>query len=250
MNPSESKLRFGSREYFQANRGKLAFCIGGSGFALIFLLIQFGGSLSALLPSESRMETMRRELKKLEQEEAGLNIQNAAANALRANAKKKFDEAWQAGKLGDPEVELRSLIEKTARAQSLKLNNISTVRKTKFNSDLSTLEVDVSVATDLDSLVKFLVAVDALEPKLYWRRFDFRPDNFSAANGISFNGTLRCLGDERAGAEKSPSETGKNISSADKAHTGAAPEPGVPPLPPAPPDFDPAARPAEPNEVE
>ena len=48
----------------------------------------------------------------------------------------------------------------------------------------------------LDMLMKFLTAVEQLQPKLYWKRFDCRMVNMFGVNGVMFNGTLRGANDE------------------------------------------------------
>ena len=121
----------------------------------------------------------------------------ADLDAVRTVADSKFIDAWKKSVNGVPEVELRAMIEKTAKDMELRLNNISTVRKTTFNKDLALLELDVSVMTDLDTLTKFLLAVDKLKPALYWRRFEIRMANMFGMPGVNFSGTLRCGSDER-----------------------------------------------------
>ena len=88
----------------------------------------------------------------------------------------------------------------------LRFNNISTVRRSSFNKDMSLLELDMTVNTDLATLTEFWLAVDKLEPVLYWKRFECRLHNVYGVSMIQFNGTLRCANDDNSHAPP-PAET-------------------------------------------
>ena len=194
--PADNKNML-SKSFWKSRKGQRIFCIAGLIASVLFLLIQFGGDLGSFFPGSGSKNTLERELKKLQQEQERLKVELADLDAVRAVADSKFIDAWKKSVNGAPEVEMRAMIEKTAKDMELRLNNISTVRKTNFNKDLVLLEVDVSVMTDIDTLTKFLLAVDKLKPALYWRRFEIRTANMFGMTGVNFSGTLRCAGDER-----------------------------------------------------
>lgn len=191
-----------SKEFWKSRRGQRIFCIAGLAVSVIFLLVQFGGNIGALFPSSSGKEVMAREIKKLQQDQLKLKAELAVIEAVKKIADSRMEGVWNQSVNGVPEVELRTLIENAAKTLELRLNNISTVRKTNFNKDLSLLEVDVSLSTDIDTLSKFLLAVDKIEPKLYWRRFDCRNSFMFGMPAVQFNGTLRCGNDERPEATR------------------------------------------------
>ena len=211
---SSANNNFMSKEFWKSRRGQRIFCIGGLALSVIFLLVQFGGNIGSLFPSASSKEVMEREIKKLQQDQLKLKAELSEIDAVKKIADQRMEGIWNQSVNGVPEVELRSLIENAAKSLELRLNNISTVRKTSFNKDLSLLEVDVSLSTDIDTLTKFLLAVDKIEPKLYWRRFDCRNSFMFGMPAVMFNGTLRCGNDERPeavrprDAEKKPEGKG------------------------------------------
>ena len=186
-----------SKAFWKSRKGQRIFCIAGLAASILFLLAQFGGDLGSFFPGKGSKNTLERELKKLQQDQEKLNKELADLEAVRKIADSKFNGAWKKSVNGIPEVELRALIEKTAKDMELRLNNISTVRKSNFNKDLALLEVDVSLMTDIDTLMKFLLAIDKLKPELYWRRFECRTANMFGMMGVNFSGTLRCASDER-----------------------------------------------------
>ena len=186
-----------NKAFWKSRKGQRIFCIVGLAASVLFLLVQFGGNIGSFFPGSGSKNTLERELKKLQQDQEKLSKELDELEAVRKIADSKFDGAWKKSVNGIPEVELRALIEKTAKDMELRLNNISTVRKSNFNKDLTLLEVDVSLMTDIDTLMKFLLAVDKLKPELYWRRFECRTANMFGMMGVNFSGTLRCAADER-----------------------------------------------------
>lgn len=200
MSEAGSSLRDAVRQMLSTRHGKILFCLAGILLAALIFYIQMSGEIGPLLPGRSRIDALNRELKKLRAQEAELAGQSEARDAVRQTAENKMNEAWRTAEHGEAELELRAKLENAAKSQELKLTNLSTVRTTKFNNDLSFLELDIAATTALETLTRFIAAVDRIEPKLYWRRMDFRPDN-SGAGTIFFSGTLRCLGDARAVAE-------------------------------------------------
>ena len=212
-----------SKEFWKSRRGQRIFCIAGLAVSVIFLLVQFGGNIGELFPSASSKEVMEREIKKLQQDQLKLKAELSVIEAVKKIADSRMEGVWNQSVNGVPEVELRTLIENAAKTLELRLNNISTVRKTNFNKDLSLLEVDVSLSTDIDTLSKFLLAVDKIEPKLYWRRFDCRNSFMLGMPVVQFNGTLRCGNDERPEAtlaRKAAADSEKGTAAEQKSNDG------------------------------
>ena len=197
MSSSESKVNFFSKAFWKTRQGQITFCVMGMILSVIFLLWQFGGGLLGGISGAAGKKILEQDLKKLQQEHERLKAELAVQEAAAQRALKQFSGIWRAVDHGEPEVELRSMIEKTAKDMELRLNNISMVRRSSFNQELSLLEVDVALTSDLDTVMKFLLAIEKLEPKLYWKRFDCRSSNMFGMSVIQFNGTLRCGNDER-----------------------------------------------------
>jgi hypothetical protein len=174
----------------------MTFCALGVVLSLIVLAVQFGGNLGSIFPSEAGKAALERNIKKLQQDIEELELELKELDDVRKKAEGRLDGSWKAAEHGMPEVVLRESIEKIAKDLDLRLNNMSTVRRNNFNEKISLLEIDISLSADLDMLMKFLTAVEQLQPKLYWKRFDCRMVNMFGVNGVMFNGTLRCANDE------------------------------------------------------
>lgn len=208
MSSNAIKNKLFSKAFWKSRNGQLTFCVAGGAFSILFLLIQFGAFSSGLLPNAAAEERLEKELKKLQQTQKELESDLAAQEEVRKQAAAKFNGAWKNSVHGVPEVELRSMLENTARDMDLRYNQLSMVKKVSFNQDLTLLEIDVDLTVDIDSLVKFLMAVHALKPELYWKRFDCRMIQYYGMPAIRFVGTLRCVNDLRPEkASGKPGET-------------------------------------------
>ena len=197
MSRSRITLPASLNQFLATTRGKIIFCSAGVVLALLIFYLQMADEIGPLLPGEEAITALDRELKKIKAAEADLGIKAAEREKLREAVDAKFAAAWQSARHGEAELELRAKVEQAAKSVDLKLTSLSTVRTTKFNNDLTFLELDMNAVTDLDQLAKFFTALEAVEPQLYWRRLDLRPD-FSGTGGVSFSATVRCLGNERA----------------------------------------------------
>ena len=200
-----------SKTFLKTRQGQIIFCVAGLAASLLFLASQFGGELGTVMPGNKGKDALQRELKKLQQDQEELQVKLNEIEAVRNIAAGKLEGAWKVSQNGVPEIELRGMIENAAKTLELRLNNISTVRRTGFNSELSLLELDVSVTTDIETLSKFLLAVDKLRPQLYWRRFECRSSNMFGVSAVQFNGTLRCGNDERSAAADDKKSAGRDL---------------------------------------
>ena len=106
------------------------------------------------------------------------------------------------------------------------------VKTSRINADFYYAELDVSVRTGYEELIKFIQAVDKVSPRVSWRRFDIRPDrrppHLGGANNqgsitarvlsednsskittrVGFNGTLRMIGFDGKVAVRNPKTGG------------------------------------------
>lgn len=186
-----------NKGFLKTRKGQMIFCGVGILISILFLASQMGSSFSGLVPSGASRESLERELKKLSADQEKLQKELAEITLVRQQAQEKLQGAWQVAVHGEPEVELRTMIENAAKKLDMRLNNISTVRRSAFNKDISLLEVDINLTADLDLMIKFLQEMEALTPKLYWKRFDCRSTYMYGMSVMQFNGTLRCANDER-----------------------------------------------------
>ncbi len=183
--------------FLSTQRGKVVFCIGGLLFSLLFLMWTLDIELASLFPSDSRLTELRDEETK-----ARSRYEDALAryNAVRTTENAYFAEIadyWYMPEQGDPETEPRQLIENALKAAELRLN-IGTVRRSKINTDIYALEMDLSGSAALEPLTQFLRAMHDASPRVFWKRVELRSDPRQSDGLLNFSGTLRLMGREKA----------------------------------------------------
>lgn len=199
-----------SRKLLKTRRSQILFCCIGLLCSAIFVLMQFNFSALNFIPSEAGKKKLISDLEKLEKEQKELQDELSDHQKVRDIAESKFNGAWVVRTHGRPEVELRTLLQNAAKKLELNLTNVSTVRKSNFNKDLTLLEVDVNLTSDLETLARFWVEISKITPHLYWKKFECRMTYMFGMPAVYFNGTLRCVCDERpVNKERKHSRAGK-----------------------------------------
>ena len=182
---------------FKSRRSQIVFCAVGMLISVLFLLMQFGFNFNGMIPSAASKKKLEGDLEKLEKEKLELQEQLNAQQTLRNIADSKFNGAWIVREHGRPEVELRTLLQNAAKKYDLTITSLSTVRKSNFSKDLTVLEVDVNLTSDLEKLTQFWQETANIKPALYWKKFECRMSFMYGVMAVNFNGTLRCVCDER-----------------------------------------------------
>ena len=191
-------------QLLKTRRGQVIFCCAGLALSGIFLLMQFGLNFGSMMPTAAGKKKLEDELQKLEKEKQELQADLNAQQSVRDMAGSKFNGAWQVRQHGRPEVQLRTALQEAAKKFELTLNSLSSVRKSNFNREITLLEIDVNVTSDLDTLTKFWLEINKITPQLYWKKFECRMSYMYGMPAVVFSGTLRCVCDERPNAEKHP----------------------------------------------
>lgn len=181
------------KKFRSSKKAQIAFCAGGLLFSFLYLYWQAGSNLGSLIPSQSRLDTIRGDLKK-----ATVVADELMAKMNEVNtAEKLFNENmagfWNPAVNGSPDVELRKKIEVASQSAGLKLNSIGTVRRSRINNDLTYLEIDMAGTETLEVLTLFFEEIYKIRPKLYWKRMDLRQEHLQNSERLIFSGTLRLI---------------------------------------------------------
>ena len=194
------------KEFIKTPKGKLVLALGAMFLSWIFLFLNFAGSASVSLPSEARKAEIKQQIRKLRTELQGLNEKQARADRQKKRWLELARSCWQPAADGDPELQLRQIVENAARKCELKLNNLGTVRINRINQDFSFAELDVSGSTRLAPLTSFAYEIQKIKQAITWRRFSIfvmmrRPRNNNSRtvssnqtdDNLNFSGNLRML---------------------------------------------------------
>ena len=167
------------------------------GFALIFsatvLLFTFDVNFAGLIPSQERLDNLRREEKKAIAAWKTVEARQQEQTAIEAQYRNLLESAWLESKNGSPDVEIPKQINSIARKYELELSGVSAVRRTRINNELTALETDVNTAAPLSALTGFWQEVRQQSPERVWKRMDLRPETVQNSDRVFFSGTLRIL---------------------------------------------------------
>ena len=138
-------------------------------------------ALSALItPLENEIDELNRSLKTARAGKAmieKLKYQNIAAK----------DAYWNVDRDGQPETELRNLVNDAAVCVEANLQNLGSVRMSTINPELSYALLEFTVVDEYDKVIRLIAEIEKCKPRLYWVSADIRVENSRARNVASAN---------------------------------------------------------------
>lgn len=175
------------------------------GFALAFsatvLLLTFDVNFAGLIPSQDRLDDLRREEKKALAAWKTVESRQHEQTAVEEQYRNLLESAWLESRDGSPDVEIPKQINSIAKKYELELSGVSAVRRTRINNELSALETDVNTAAPLAALTGFWQEIRRQKPERVWKRMDLRPETVQNSDRVFFSGTLRVLFREPGGSD-------------------------------------------------
>lgn len=174
-------------------RKLMLFCGFSLAFSATVLLLTFDVSLAGLIPSNAKLDELRREEKKALAAWKTAEARQHEQTAVEERYQKLLEAAWVEALDGSPDVEIPKQINSIAKKYELELSGVSAVRRSRINNELSTLEMDVNTAAPLASLTGFWLEVRRQKPMRAWKRMDLRPETVQNSDRVFFSGTLRLL---------------------------------------------------------
>lgn len=175
------------KQFFATPAGKLTLAI----FAMVFCwtaLIVYLSNTSAggtLFPTEADMNRIRQDIKKdtstLAAEQANLD----EFDALQMKYEDSLATFWNADRDGEPETELRNLVNDAAQRAEANLQTLGSVRISNINNELSYADLDFTVVDEYSKVIRFFAEVEKSTPRLSWRRVEIRvePNRARAVTG-------------------------------------------------------------------
>lgn len=205
-------------EFLKTPNGKLAAAIGALVLVWVIILLSYADGLDTLFPDAASIAEAKRELVKQSKSYEKALAEKQKNDQLLETYNQVIDNAWKEEKHGMVDTEFRRLVANASRSVELTLDSLGAVKSSRINADFYYAELDVSVRANYEDVVKFIKAVEKIEPKVVWRRIDIRPDrrpphlggpnqqgsitarvlNENSSSKITtrvgFNGTLRLIG--------------------------------------------------------
>ena len=179
-------------------RKLVIFCVFALLFSATVLTLTLDVDLSALIPSQEKLDNLRREEKQAIAAWKLVEAKQQAFDKVEKEYQSLLDSAWREDVNGSPDVEITKLLNGIAKKHNLELTGVSAVRRSRINNDLTGLETDVNTAATLAQLTAFWQEIRAQKPPFAWKRMDLRPETVQNSDRVIFSGTLRMLLRENA----------------------------------------------------
>lgn len=206
------------KDFIRTPKGKLICALGVLGITWSVLILNFAGGFKDLVPSADKIRNAERDLKRKKLAYEAALAEKKSADGVKEVFYSIVRNSWQESKHGMVESTLRQMVSDVAKNQNLKLASLGSVKTSRINNDFYFAEIDVTFQAPYPDTLKYIAGIQQLSPKLYWKRFDIRPDfrslrqmsaNASSIAGmvaknsgenivstitVNFSGTLRVIG--------------------------------------------------------
>ena len=135
------------------------------------------------------MNRVRQDIKKDTNTLATEQANKQAYDALEDQYEDSLATYWNADRDGEPETELRNLVNDAATRAGANLQNLGSVRTSSINSELSYADLDFTVVDEYLKVINFIAEVEKSTPRLSWRRVEIRlePTRARAVTGPAAN---------------------------------------------------------------
>ena len=180
------------KQFFSTPAGKLTLAIIAMVLCWTVLIVYISSNAAGgtLFPTEAHMNRVRQEIKKntttLNNEEKELQ----AFDDLEDRYEASLTTFWNADRDGQPETELRNLINDAAERAKANLQTLGSVRTSNINGELSYADLDFTVVDEYDKVIRFFAEVEKCTPRLAWRRVELRVEP-TRARAVTAPGAAR-----------------------------------------------------------
>ena len=164
------------KQFFASPAGKLTLAIVAMILCWTILIVYLSNTSAGgtLFPTEAHMARVRQEIKndtktlneEMAKEDAFIDLQDSYEDSLTTY--------WNADRDGEPETELRNLINDAAQRAEANIQTLGSVRTSTINNELSYADLDFTVVDEYSKVIRFFAEVEKCTPRLSWRRVELR----------------------------------------------------------------------------
>lgn len=164
------------KQFFASPAGKLTLAVIAMVLCWTILIVYLSNTSAGgtWFPTEAHMKRVRQEIKNdsktLETETANLD----EFEDLQDSYEMSLSTYWNADRDGEPETELRNLINDAAVRSEANLQTLGSVRTSTINNELSYADLDFTVVDEYSKVIRFFAEVEKCTPRLSWRRVELR----------------------------------------------------------------------------
>ena len=164
------------KQFFSTPAGKLtlAFIAMVLCWTVFIVYISKTSAGGTLFPTESDMDRVQKEIKRDTSSREAARKEKQELDDLKAKYEASLATYWNADRDGEPETELRNLVNDAAQNAQANLQTLGAVRTSTINSELSYADLDFTVVDEYDKVIRFFAEIEKCTPRLSWRRVELR----------------------------------------------------------------------------
>ena len=164
------------KQFFSTPAGKLTLAIIAMVLCWTILIVYVSSNVAGgtLFPTEAHMARVRQEIKNDASKLDAARKKKQELDALEAKYENNLTTFWNADRDGEPETELRNLINDAAQAAQANLQTLGSVRSSNINSELSYADLDFTIVDEYSKVIRFFAEVEKSTPRVSWRRVEIR----------------------------------------------------------------------------
>ena len=164
------------KQFFSTPTGKLTLALIAMVLCWTVFIIYLSKSSAGgtLFPTESDMNRVLQEIKRDTTARENARKEKQELDDLKAKYEASLATFWNADRDGEPETELRNLINDAAQRAKANLQTLGAVRTSTINNELSYADLDFTVVDEYDKVIRFFAEVEKSTPRLSWRRVELR----------------------------------------------------------------------------
>lgn len=164
------------KQFFASPAGKLTLAIVAMVLCWTILIVYLSNTSAGgtWFPTEADMNRVRQEIKN---DTKSLNSEMEKQDAfddLQYSYEQSLTTYWNADRDGEPETELRNLINDAAQRAEANIQTLGSVRTSTINNELSYADLDFTVVDEYSKVIRFFAEVEKCTPRLSWRRVELR----------------------------------------------------------------------------
>ena len=164
------------KQFFSTPAGKLTLAIIAMVLCWTILIVYVSSNTAGgtLFPTEAHMTRVRQEIKNDTTKLEAARKKKQELDDLQAKYEAALATFWNADRDGEPETELRNLINDAATRAEANLQTLGSVRTSNINNELSYADLDFTVVDEYNKVIRFFAEVEKSTPRLSWRRVELR----------------------------------------------------------------------------
>ena len=171
-----------AKQFFATPAGKLTLAIIAMVLCWTILIVYISTTSpgGTLFPTEADMNRVREDTKKYARE-----YETELANLeVYEDLQDKYEDSlttfWNADRDGQPETELRNMVNDAAQRVEANIQTLGSVRISSINNELSYADLDFTIVDEYSKVIKFFAEIEKCTPRLSWRRVELRVEPMRA----------------------------------------------------------------------